>query len=629
MHQEKPHRARVSVALRDGEFMEVQAAALEVATIAIAITDREGTILWVNSAFQQLTGCRREDVPGRSIHLPKSDRHPTSLCESMWDAILSGRKWQSVFINERKDGSLYHEDMSIIPVPNAQGEITHFIAIKQDLTEHRREAEESLQKSEEQFRQLVDNLHEVLFIHTPDPVRMAYISPAYDEIWGRPRQELYDRPEAWMESLHPEDREPVGRFYERAMQGVRTDMRYRVMRPDGSVRWIRSRSFPVHNSRGKFIRVVGIAEDVTERRQKKNALEKIHQKLNATLEEANRQTREAAQLTELVDILQSCQTAEEAYKIIEGFLQSTFGFPAGALCITSPSRDLVVAVATWGDALGTEKAFPPEDCWALRRGKTHWVNDPASSLRCRHVGSSVCRGHVCVPLAAQGETLGVLYLNALPKSLSPDLALQPDPTEILARQAKAVGERVSLALANLRLREVLRGQSIRDPLTGLFNRRFMEESFERELRRAVRGKQQLALLMLDIDHFKRFNDMFGHQAGDALLRALGNLLRHRTRGQDVACRFGGEEFAFILAGTSIEAATKRAELLRKDIAQLNVQHAGLLLGAVTLSFGIAVYPDHGDSADALLKRADDALYRTKSEGRDKIVIGDPVPVKDS
>ena len=222
--------------------------------------------------------------------------------------------------------------------------------------------------------------------------------------------------------------------------------------------------------------------------------------------------------------------------------------------------------------------------------------------------------------------MGVLYLDALPKSLSPDLALRPDPTEILARQAKAVGERVSLALANLRLREVLRGQSIRDPLTGLFNRRFMEESFERELRRAVRGKQQLALLMLDIDHFKRFNDTFGHQAGDALLRALGNLLRHRTRGQDVACRFGGEEFAFILAGTSSEAATKRAELLRKDIAQLNVQHAGLLLGAVTLSFGIAVYPDHGDSTDALLNRADDALYRAKSEGRDKVVIGDPVKV---
>ena len=142
-----------------------------------------------------------------------------------------------------------------------------------------------------------------------------------------------------------------------------------------------------------------------------------------------------------------------------------------------------------------------------------------------------------------------------------------------------MGERISLALANLRLREVLRGQSIRDPLTGLFNRRFMEESLERELRRAVRGKQPVAVLMLDIDHFKRFNDTFGHQAGDALLRALGNLLKETTRGQDVVCRYGGEEFAFVLAGASLDAARKRAELLREEIKHLNVRHGGQLLGA--------------------------------------------------
>jgi diguanylate cyclase (GGDEF)-like protein len=189
----------------------------------------------------------------------------------------------------------------------------------------------------------------------------------------------------------------------------------------------------------------------------------------------------------------------------------------------------------------------------------------------------------------------------------------------LERQATVVGERISLALANLRLREVLRGQSIRDPLTGLFNRRFMEESLERELRRAIRGKQQVALLMLDIDHFKRFNDTFGHQAGDALLRALGNLLKESTRGQDVVCRYGGEEFAFVLAGASLDAARKRAELLREEIKQLNVRHGGQLLGAVTLSVGIAVFPDNGDSAEHLLKAADDALYRAKEQGRDRII----------
>ena len=135
----------------------------------------------------------------------------------------------------------------------------------------RRQAEDNLRQSEEQFRQLAENIREVFFILTPYPVQMTYISPAYDEIWGRPRQELYDRPEAWMECIHPEDREYVGGFYAKSSQGAQTEMEYRVVRPDGSIRWINARAFPVRNAEGKFIRLVGIAEDITIRRQKEKA----------------------------------------------------------------------------------------------------------------------------------------------------------------------------------------------------------------------------------------------------------------------------------------------------------------------------------------------------------------------
>jgi diguanylate cyclase (GGDEF)-like protein len=147
----------------------------------------------------------------------------------------------------------------------------------------------------------------------------------------------------------------------------------------------------------------------------------------------------------------------------------------------------------------------------------------------------------------------------------------------------------------------------------------MEESLERDLRRSIRGKEHLAVLMLDIDHFKRFNDTFGHQAGDALLRALGNLLKESTRGQDIVCRYGGEEFVFVLPGASLDVALKRAELLREDVKQLNAQHGGQILGAVTLSIGIAMCPDNGDNPAQLLKTADDALYRAKEGGRDRII----------
>jgi diguanylate cyclase (GGDEF)-like protein/PAS domain S-box-containing protein len=731
------------------QLSELKSAALEAAANAIVITDREGAILWVNTAFEQLTGYSGQEVIGQSTRLLKSGLHPDSFYKNLWHTILAGNQWRGELTNRRKDGTFYAEEMAISPVRNPSTEITHFVAVKQDVTgrkrseeathrsetrfrtlfdstsdavmlldekgffdcnkaalviygcptreefcsrhpadlspptqpcgtdsltlanqciatamgkgsnhfewvhkradtgeifpadvlltameldskpvvqavvrdiTERKRAEQKLRASEEQFRQLAENIREVFFILTPDPVKFAYISPAYDEIWGRPRQELYERPAAWIESVHPEDRERVGCIYAENMQGVQTEMEYRLMRPDGSVRWIDARSFPVRDSQGKFIRAVGIAEDITVRRLKEKNLEEAHQKLNSALAEAEQLAQEAAGLTELLDILQSCQTAEEAYKITEGVLPSALSARSGALCITSSSRNIVEAVAIWGDGPATEKAFRPDDCWALRRGKVHRVEDSRSSLRCAHVGGAPPNGYLCVPLAAQGETLGVLYLEYPDSSAAPSSVPPEDEMRVLDRQASAVGEQISLALANLRLREELRGQSLRDPLTGLFNRRYMEESLERELRRAVRNNQPVALLMLDIDHFKRFNDTFGHQAGDTLLRALGDFLIQRTRGQDAACRYGGEEFALILSGASSDAACKRAELLREDLKHLTVQHAGQVLGSVTLSIGVSSFPGH-DTPEELLKAADEALYRAKAEGRGRVVVG--------
>jgi diguanylate cyclase (GGDEF)-like protein len=344
-------------------------------------------------------------------------------------------------------------------------------------------------------------------------------------------------------------------------------------------------------------------------------LEETHEKLNVALQQAEQRAREAVRLTELMDVLQSCQTVEEAYSVTGNTLPNILACQSGALCITSPSRDLVEAVATWGKDCASAKTFTPESCWALRRGRIHVVDGPSSPLQCLHVDKTSSASYICVPMAAQGETLGVLYLERSHRSADATLEI-PE----LGRQAIAAGERISLALANLKLREVLRSQSIRDPLTGLFNRRYMEESLEREIRRAIRNKELVSLLMIDIDHFKKFNDTFGHQAGDTLLRELGAFLNQRTRGQDVACRFGGEEFALILTGASIEAACKRADLLCEEVRQISVLYTGRVLGKITLSIGVSAFPEHGESTEELLRNADQALYRAKNEGRDRVIV---------
>jgi len=346
-------------------------------------------------------------------------------------------------------------------------------------------------------------------------------------------------------------------------------------------------------------------------------LHQANETLKASVTQLEQRTAEITLLSRMAEMLQTCLTVQEAYTAIAQFAHRLFPGASGAVYLINPSRNYVEAGAAWGQASGEmeERVFAPDECWALRRGRTYLVQDTGTELPCHHVGilrrSSL--PYLCVPMMAQGEALGVLHLAAN--------EAQAHLTEAQQRLAQAVAEQLSLALANLKLRETLRLQSIRDVLTGLFNRRYLEETLEREILRAARNKGPLGVIMCDIDHFKRFNDTFGHEAGDVLLHELGNYLLTRTRGADIACRYGGEEFALILPEAPLQATQRRAEELRVGISSLRVQYRGQPLGPITFSLGVAVFPDHGLNRDALLRTADAALYRAKAEGRDRVAVG--------
>jgi len=252
------------------------------------------------------------------------------------------------------------------------------------------------------------------------------------------------------------------------------------------------------------------------------------------------------------------------YAVIARFAHQLFPTESGALCVLNASQNLVEAVAVWGESLACERVFAPEECWAVRRGQLHAVDDPASGLICQYLGEQVPVGYLCVPMMGQGEALGVLHLLCGNASNGPVNGLSE------AKRRLAVTAAGQLALANLRLRETLRMQSIRDPLTGLYNRRYMEESLARELRRAARNRRRLGIMMLDLDHFKRFNDTHGHEAGDTLFRELGEFLRTRTRREDIACRYGGEEFVLVLPDATVQVTQQRGERLRDEFKRLNV-----------------------------------------------------------
>jgi diguanylate cyclase (GGDEF)-like protein len=210
--------------------------------------------------------------------------------------------------------------------------------------------------------------------------------------------------------------------------------------------------------------------------------------------------------------------------------------------------------------------------------------------------------------------LGILHLYRSERDTA-SIAEQPFLT-----LAETVTSSISLSLGTLQLRETLRQQSIRDSLTGLFNRRYLDETLPREILRATRTGSTLGVMMVDIDHFKQLNDTHGHEAGDAVLSALGGFLQHHVRGDDIACRYGGEEFTLILPGASLDAVCDRAEQLRVGVRSLVVRCNNTQLDPIALSLGVAMWPQHGETEEVLLQAADAALYRAKQKGRNRVEI---------
>jgi diguanylate cyclase (GGDEF)-like protein/PAS domain S-box-containing protein len=388
----------------------------------------------------------------------------------------------------------------------------------------------------------------------------------------------------------------------------------------GLKEWVMSTKLPMVDGDGTIVGTFGISRDITASKRAEQELESANSKLTGWNDQLELRNRESVLLGEMGELLQTCVNEEEAEKILSRFATNLWPALAGALSMINASRNSVEIAAGWGDSSALAAVFLPEDCWALRRGRPHGSALSYGQILCAHIEQGFTGAFVCVPVMAHGEVLGVLHL------LRPD-GHELDESEL--RLAEMQAERMGLAIANLRLREALKAQSIRDPLTGLFNRRYMEETFERELYRADRDGNTIGTIMLDVDHFKQFNDTFGHDGGDAILKEFSQLLLTRTRKEDIVCRYGGEEFLIVLPGASLDDTHYRAESLLAAIRNITVVSRGRELGHVSASMGVALYPNHGNTMGLLIRAADDALYQAKAHGRDCIMLAATHPIPDS
>lgn len=568
----------------------------------------DGLVVYASRAVTRILGHPLDELVGRHL---LDLLHPTDRDRASWFfADILSKPGFAVNVSYRclhKDGAFRHLEavgVNRLDEPGVGAIIINF----RDVTERKR-AEQALQESEERFRAVFESA--LVGIARLDlGGRIVDANRALQEMFGYVLDELRGRP--LREFMHAEEAEASARDFKDLADGTidHTRAERRVIRKDSHPVWVNLTASLVRDGSTRPRFCLAMVENITERKQAETALQDTNRRLADWVSELEQRKREISLLSEMGDMLRACRSPEEAYGVIEPMASQLFPLESGSVSVITPGTTLVETVASWGASLG-QRLFSVDDCWALRRGRPHLVEQGRSGLICKHLREPGTHTYICVPMMAQGELLGLLHMAIGEKGRS---------LETRQRFVMTVAEHIALALANLKLRETLRSQSIRDPLTGLFNRRYMEESLEREMRRASRGRHPVGIIMLDLDHFKKFNDAYGHDAGDALMRLVGSTLQRSIRAEDIACRYGGEEFTLILPEASLVDAAQRAESIRESIRNLNVQHRRQQLGGVTISAGVAIFPDHGPTGDAVIRAADAALYQAKSRGRDRVAL---------
>lgn len=319
-------------------------------------------------------------------------------------------------------------------------------------------------------------------------------------------------------------------------------------------------------------------------------------------------------IARLVSRYQFSLSVEESCAVTVQGLEALLPNDGGVLYLKDAKQDLYLPAARWGSAEEHPEPVSSQDCWALRRGRMYRVMADSEDVYCRHIVSpSADTAYLCVPIITLGETLGLLHFAT--KS-------EPRAFSGKKRTVRLIADMHSMAIVNIRLRERIQDMIDRDYSTGLFNRGFIEEQFNRILKTALREQFPIGLVMMDIDRFGFFTENYGHGAAGAVLRDLGDFLTEYLGKDDLACRYGADEFLLVLPRHTLEASRKRAENIRDLIRERSSYEEHRQIKRITLSIGVAAYPDHGNTAGDLIQCVKNAVKKAKQAGRDRVCVGE-------
>ena len=477
--------------------------------------------------------------------------------------------------------------------------------LRKEISE-RKSTKDILFAERNQLRTLVDNLPDYIFVKDTEcrfllMNKTSLLSAGFDEIsvvLGKTDFDLF--PAEFAQKYYEDDQKVL-----RSGQAIINQEERAIDLKTGVTVWRSTSKIPFRDNHGKIAGIVGITRDITERKLR---------------EETFRQhNRELILLNHMSDLLQTCNCEGKTYTIVISICKQLFASDAGSLYILNDSQSTFEVVAHWGNQLAPFHNIHVDDCTALKNNTMYCTPTSKQNSACPHISDSAIEGgYICAPIGTPGEISGILYLQ-----LSHYKELESSDQKELIEAKRLLATRIvrhyALFLSNLRLRETLRMEAIHDPLTQLYNRRYMEEFLDREIRHAKRQNSSIGIILFDIDHFKSFNDNYGHEAGDVVLRKISHFIKAHIRTEDIPCRYGGEEFLLIIPDISIKHLKDRAEELRAGIAELTTVYQDITL-KVTISLGLATIPEHGQQISQVINAADTALYQAKDGGRNQVVI---------
>ena len=668
---------------RSEEQLRLQGAALDAAANGIVVTDAEGVILWVNPAFSDITGYLPPEVLGKTPRILASGIHEPEFYRDLWDTVKSGNIWRGEITNRRKGGDLYIEYQTISPVFDEHGKIGKYIAIQQDVTAQKRAELDISQRARELAiineigQAAASNLDLMTLLDlVGDKIRqkfeawMVYIALLDEE------SKLIEFPYCVVDGQRVADPQPLA-----PGEGL-TSIVFRDATPlliDENYAETADRLGAVLNSAPSDTRpktwigvpisagerVIGVlsVQDASREhaysRDDLNLLTTIAANLGVAIQNARlyQNERERRAVAETLQRVSAAITAslerDEVLAVILEQLGQVVEYDSASIMEWDEERSLrVVAHIGFPSQMPAEFVPTPDSApnvWEViskrgslliadTRDNPGWVSLDGATDR--------IRSWIGIPLIYKGEVMGVLSIDSkipnfyterdirIASIFADQVAIAIENAHLYGRAQFELGIRKqaeeSLREANRSmlqqfreisaLQEQLQEQALRDPITGLYNRRFLNESLPREIARAERDRVELGVIMLDLDHFKRINDAYGHIKGDRALVALAGLLNAKTRSSDIACRYGGDEFCLILPGATLTAVAERAEELRAAFEEIEIQADGETFH-VTISLGASIFPLHGSSSEELLSRADQALYSAKQAGRNRVVIG--------